>query len=49
MPAYVNTGLNLIAVKDVAWGHLLALEKGKTGDRYILGNQNLTLKNYWKF
>jgi dihydroflavonol-4-reductase len=44
MPAYVNTGLNLIAVEDVAWGHLLALEKGKTGDRYILGNQNLTLK-----
>lgn len=44
MPAYVNTGLNVIDVKDVAWGHLLALEKGKTGDRYILGNQNLTLK-----
>lgn len=44
MPAYVNTGLNLIDVKDVAWGHLLALEKGKTGDRYILGNENLSLK-----
>ncbi|MGK7932760.1 MAG: hopanoid-associated sugar epimerase [Microcystaceae cyanobacterium] len=44
MPAYVNTGLNLIDVKDVAWGHLLALEKGKTGDRYILGHKNLTLK-----
>ncbi|MGK7947010.1 MAG: hopanoid-associated sugar epimerase [Microcystaceae cyanobacterium] len=44
MPAYVNTGLNLIDVRDVAWGHLLALEKGKTGDRYILGHQNLTLK-----
>jgi dihydroflavonol-4-reductase len=44
MPAYVNTGLNLIDVKDVAWGHLLALEKGITGDRYILGNQNLTLQ-----
>jgi len=42
MPFYVNTGLNLIDVKDVAWGHILALEKGKTGDRYILGNQNLT-------
>ncbi len=44
MPAYVNTGLNLIDVEDVAWGHLLALEKGKTGERYILGHQNLTLK-----
>ncbi|MBD2038728.1 NAD-dependent epimerase/dehydratase family protein [Leptolyngbya sp. FACHB-321] len=44
MPAYVDTGLNFIHVKDVAWGHLLALQKGKTGDRYILGNQNLTLK-----
>ena len=42
MPFYVDTGLNLIDVKDVAWGHILALEKGKIGDRYILGNQNLT-------
>ena len=41
MPFYVDTGLNLIDVKDVAWGHLLALKKGRTGDRYILGNQNL--------
>lgn len=44
MPFYVDTGLNLIDVKDVAWGHLLALERGKTGDRYILGHQNLTFK-----
>lgn len=44
MPAYVNTGLNFIDVRDVAIGHLLALEKGKTGDRYILGHQNLSLK-----
>ncbi|GBF82831.1 hopanoid-associated sugar epimerase [Aphanothece sacrum] len=44
MPAYVNTGLNLIDVRDVARGHLLALEKGKTGERYILGNHNLTFK-----
>ena len=42
MPFYVDTGLNLIDVEDVAWGHILALEKGKTGDRYILGHQNLT-------
>ena len=44
MPFYVDTGLNLIDVSDVAQGHLLALEKGLSGDRYILGNQNLTLK-----
>lgn len=44
MPAYVDTGLNLVHVRDVAWGHLLALQRGKTGDRYILGHQNLTLK-----
>ncbi|MDJ0509082.1 MAG: NAD-dependent epimerase/dehydratase family protein [Crocosphaera sp.] len=45
MPAYVNTGLNIIDVRDVAQGHLLALEKGKTGERYILGNENITLKS----
>ena len=44
MPAYVDTGLNLIDVRDVAQGHLLALEKGKTGERYILGHENITLK-----
>lgn len=44
MPAYVNTGLNLIHVQDVALGHILALEKGVRGDRYILGHQNLTLQ-----
>jgi len=44
MPFYLNTGLNLVHVQDVAWGHLLALQKGKTGDRYILGHQNLLLK-----
>jgi dihydroflavonol-4-reductase len=44
MPFYLETGLNFIDVRDVAWGHLLALQKGKQSDRYILGNQNLTLK-----
>ncbi|HEY9603904.1 MAG TPA: hopanoid-associated sugar epimerase [Allocoleopsis sp.] len=44
MPAYLNTGLNFIDVRDVARGHLLALERGKTGDRYILGHKNLSLK-----
>jgi dihydroflavonol-4-reductase len=45
MPAYVNTGLNIIDVEDVAKGHILALEKGRPGERYILGNRNLTLKD----
>ena len=44
MPAYVDTGLNLIAVEDVALGHLLAAGKGRPGEKYILGNRNLTLK-----
>ena len=44
MPAYVHTGLNLIAVEDVVRGHLLAWQKGRTGERYILGNRNLTLQ-----
>ena len=44
MPAYVDTGLNLIDVRDVAKGHLLALKYGKSGERYILGHQNITLK-----
>lgn len=44
MPFYMNTGLNFIDVRDVAKGHLLALQRGKSGERYILGNQNLTLK-----
>jgi dihydroflavonol-4-reductase len=44
LPAYVDTGLNLIDVRDVAEGHLLAAEKGRPGERYILGNRNMTLK-----
>ena len=44
MPAYVHTGLNLIDVDDVARGHILAWQRGRTGERYILGNRNLTLK-----
>jgi len=44
MPAYVDTGLNLVAVEDVAAGHLLAAEKGRNGERYILGARNMTLK-----
>ena len=44
MPAYVNTGLNLVPVEDVAAGHLLAAEHGKSGERYILGGRNMSLK-----
>lgn len=44
MPAYVQTGLNLVAVEDVARGHLLAAERGVPGRRYILGCQDMTLK-----
>jgi len=43
-PAYVDTGLNLVDVGECARGHIAALEKGKTGERYILGGENLTLK-----
>jgi dihydroflavonol-4-reductase len=44
MPAYVDTGLTIVDVDDVAAGHLQAMEKGRIGERYILGGENLTLK-----
>jgi dihydroflavonol-4-reductase len=43
MPAYLKTGLNLVHVKDVAQGHLLAEARGQAGEKYILGNENLSL------
>ena len=46
IPAYVDTGLNLIDVDDVADGHLLALNHGNVGRRYILGAQNMTLREF---
>lgn len=43
MPAFIDTGLNVVDVRDTALGHLLACEKGRPGERYILGSENLTL------
>jgi len=43
MPAYIDTGLNVVNVRDVAQGHLLASERGVAGQRYILGSENMTL------
>jgi len=44
LPGYVETGLNFVGVEECAAGHLLAAEKGKSGERYLLGGENLTLK-----
>ena len=44
MPAYVDTGLNIVGVEDVARGHLLAEENGRIGQRYILGGENWSLE-----
>jgi dihydroflavonol-4-reductase len=44
LPAFVDTGLNLVDVEDTAEGHLLACERGRTGERYILGCENVTLE-----
>ena len=48
MPAYVDTGLNLVDAGDTAEGHWLACEHGKPGERYILGSENLTLRDILK-
>ena len=44
MPAYVDTGLNIVHVDDVASGHLMAFHRGRVGERYILGGQDMTLR-----
>jgi dihydroflavonol-4-reductase len=48
MWAYLETGLNLVDVEDVAAGHLLAADRGKVGERYILGSRNLTLREIFE-
>ncbi len=47
IPAYLDTGLNFVDVEDVAAGHILAAERGKIGQRYILGNRNITLREFF--
>jgi dihydroflavonol-4-reductase len=49
MPGYVDTGLNFVPVEDCAQGHLLAADRGRVGERYILGGANLTLKQMLDF
>jgi len=44
MPAYLDTGMNVVDVEDVALGHWLAVERGRIGERYILGGENLTMR-----
>jgi dihydroflavonol-4-reductase len=48
MPAYIETGMNIVDVDDVATGHLLAMQKGRIGERYILGNKNLMLREVFE-
>jgi dihydroflavonol-4-reductase len=48
MPAYIETGMNIIDVDDVAAGHLLAMQKGRIGQRYILGTKNLMLREVFE-
>jgi dihydroflavonol-4-reductase len=48
MPAYLDTGLNVVDAREVAEGHWLACEKGRPGERYILGGENLTLKQIFE-
>jgi dihydroflavonol-4-reductase len=45
VPFYIDTGLNIVHVDDVAEGHVLALEKGRVGERYVLGGENMLLKD----
>ena len=48
MPAYIETGMNIVDVDDVATGHLLAMQKGRIGERYILGTKNLMLREVFE-
>ena len=43
MPGYIDGGINIIDVEDVARGHILAAKKGRVGERYLFGNRNITV------
>lgn len=47
MPAYIETGLNIVPIEDVARGHVMAAERGQIGDRYLLGGRNIRLQELW--
>jgi dihydroflavonol-4-reductase len=49
MPAYVDTGLNIVHVDDVAAGHLMAFHRGRAGERYILGGEDMTLRSILEY
>ncbi len=48
LPGYVDGGINIVDVDDVALGHLLAMEKGRVGEKYILGNENISINQYFE-
>jgi dihydroflavonol-4-reductase len=48
MPGYIEGGTNIIDVEDVARGHILAAKKGRIGERYLFGNQNMTVSEYFR-
>jgi dihydroflavonol-4-reductase len=48
MPGYIEGGTNVIDVEDVARGHILAAKRGRVGERYLLGNENITVSDYFK-
>lgn len=48
LPAYLETGLNIVDVRDVAQGHLTAMERGRSGERYILGGRNMMLREIFR-
>ncbi len=48
VPGYIDGGINIIDVEDVARGHILAAKKGRVGERYLFGNRNITVYEYFK-
>jgi dihydroflavonol-4-reductase len=48
MPGYIEGGVNIIDVEDVARGHILAAKKGRVGERYLFGNENMSVSDYFR-